>query len=112
RDAPLDDPRLDGAWDRDSAWREVGLRGGGLGRLLRLGPGRERGADAVACRDRIPPLGDGAGEEEHAPGLERDARHRSVLPLDLRHLSDTERADQLAHLLRAAPDRPLVLRLR
>ena len=42
RDAPLDDRRVDGARDRPAARRALGLPGGRLGRLLRLGPGRER----------------------------------------------------------------------
>ncbi len=37
--------------------RVVELRGARLGRLLGLGPGRERRAPAVADRDRVPPLG-------------------------------------------------------
>ena len=54
--------RLDVPRHRPAARRQVGVRGGRLGRLLRLGSGRERGADAVARRHRVPALGDGAGE--------------------------------------------------
>ena len=42
-----------------------------LGRLLGLGPGRERLADAVADRHRVPALGDDPGEARDAEGLER-----------------------------------------
>ena len=49
-----------------------------LGRLLGLGPGRERLADAVADRHRVPALDDDPGEARDAEGLERlaDPRHR------------------------------------
>ena len=52
----------------------MGLRGGRLGRLVRLGSGRERRSHALARRDRVPPLGDDPGEEGHAPRLERRPR--------------------------------------
>ena len=60
----------------------------GLGRLLGLGSGRERGPAAVVHGDRVPALGDGAGAARHAARLERHARHRHVLPDDLRHVHD------------------------
>src|SRR6185295_13610657 len=44
----------------------VGAR---LGRLLGLGPGRERLAAPVADRDGLPPLVDDPGEARHAPRL-------------------------------------------
>ena len=81
RDPPLDARRLDGARRRPAARLALGLRGGRLGRLLRLGSGRERRADAVARRDRVPALGDDPGEARHAARLEpparRDRRSRS-----------------------------------
>ena len=52
-----------------------------MGRVLRLGPRRERGADPVARRHGVPPLGDDPGEARDAPRLERDARQPRVLPL-------------------------------
>ena len=42
----------------------------GLGRLLGVGPGRERRLPPVDHRDGLPPLGDGAGAAGHAAGLE------------------------------------------
>ena len=79
--------RVDASWIRSTrrfaliAWTFLGiglllgivlvLRGAGLGRLLGLGRGRERGPDAVAGRDRLPALGDGPGEARDAAGLER-----------------------------------------
>ena len=71
RHPPLDARRLDGARRRPAARRALGVRRGRLGRLLRLGSGRERGADAVARRDRVPALGDDPGEARDAEGLER-----------------------------------------
>ena len=62
RHPPLDARRVDVPRRRPAARRALGVRGGRLGRLLRLGPGRERRADAVARRDRVPALGDGPGE--------------------------------------------------
>ena len=101
RHPPLDARRLDVPRRRDPARREVGLRGGRLGRLVRLGSGRERGAHAVARRDRVPPLGDGAGEEGHAPRLERRPRRRRVRALALRDVPDAERDPQLDPLVHA-----------
>ena len=53
RHTPLDARRVDGARRGTATGRALGLRGGRLGRLLRLGPRRERGADALARRDRV-----------------------------------------------------------
>ncbi len=92
RHAPLDARRLDVPRDRPAARREVGVRGGRLGRLLRLGSGRERRADALARRHRVPALGDGAGAEGDAEGLEHAARHPRVLALAVRDVPDPRRA--------------------
>ncbi len=48
RDTALDDHRVDGARDRPAPRRALGVRGGRVGRVLRLGSRRERGADPVA----------------------------------------------------------------
>ena len=91
RHPPLDARRLDVPRDRPAARREVGLRGGRLGRLLRVGSGRERGADAVARGDRVPALGDGAGAQGDAEGLEHAARHPRLLALAVRDVPDALR---------------------
>src|SRR5438128_42691 len=57
RDAPLDAPRLGLPRRRSAARRALGLRRGRLGRLLRLGSRRERGAAAVARGDGVPAFG-------------------------------------------------------
>ena len=51
-------------------------------------PVENAGAAAVVHGDRVPALGDGAGAAQHAARLERHARHRHVLPDDLRHVHD------------------------
>ena len=62
--------------NRHSAGRQLGVSRTGMGRLLGLGSGRECFADAVADRHGLPALGDGAGKERHAEGLEHRADHR------------------------------------
>ena len=57
-----------------------------LGRLLGLGSGRERRADAVADQHRVPALGDDPGEARDAEDLERVARARRGHARDRRHL--------------------------
>ena len=107
RHAPLDALRLDRARDRPAPRLPLGLRRGRLGRLLRLGPGRERGAHAVARRDRVPALGDDPGEARHAEGLEHAARHPRVLSRALRdvpHAVGRRQLDPLVHRrARSAP---------
>src|SRR3954464_9244144 len=75
-DAPVRARRLVPARRRDPARRALVLQRAGVGRLLGLGPGRERVADAVADRHRVPALGDDPGEARDAEGLERLARAR------------------------------------
>ena len=58
----------------------------GLGRLLGVGPGRERVVPAVAHRHRLPALGDGAGAPRHAARLEPVAAVRHVLAHHPRHV--------------------------
>ena len=94
--------RLDASWIRSTrrfallAWifLSVGILLGagwsyvelGLGRLLGVGPGRERVADAVARRHRLPPLDHGPGAPRHAEGLERVADLRDVRARPARHV--------------------------
>ena len=59
---------------RDHARRALVVLRARLGRLLGLGPGGERVADAVADRHRVPALGDDPGAARDAEGLERLAR--------------------------------------
>ena len=82
----------------------------GWGGYYALGSGRERRADAVARRDGVPALGDGAGEEGDDEGLEHAARDPGVLPVALRHVPDALRDHQLDPLLHAELDRALVPR--
>ena len=86
RDAPLRAGGLVLPRRRDPARRALVLRRAGLGRLLGLGPGRERLAAAVADRHRVPALGDDAGEARDAEGLERLADPRDRHARGPRHL--------------------------
>ena len=94
--------RLDAEWIRSTrpftlaAWCALGLRDRArralvlprarLGRLLDVGPGRERVADAVADRDRVPALGDDPGAARDAADLERLARAGHRRAGDPRHV--------------------------
>src|SRR5205823_4478913 len=71
-----------------AARRALGVRRDRLGRLLLVGSGGERRADALARRDGLPALGDDPGEARDAEGLERPARRSRVLPAAVRHVSD------------------------
>ena len=57
----------------------LGLLHARLGRLLVLGPGRERLADAVARRHRLRPFGGGDGEARRAEGVDDLPRHPGLL---------------------------------
>ncbi len=91
---------------RDRARRLVGVRGAGLGRLLGLGPGRERVVPAVADRHGGAALGDPDRAQGHPQGLDRDAGAGHLPAHDPRHLHDALRRLQLGPLLHAERDRP------
>ena len=55
---------------RQPVRRALGLRSARLGRLLGVGPGRERGLHAVAGDDRVSAFGDDPGTQGHAEGVE------------------------------------------
>ncbi len=110
-DAPLDARRVDVPRRRPADRRPLGVRRDRLGRLLRLGSGRERGAHAVARGDRVPPLGDDPGEARDAEGLEHGARRACVQPLAVRHVPHALGRDQLDPLVLEELDRRLVPRL-
>ena len=77
-DAPVHARRVVRARVRDRARRALVLPRARLGRLLDVGSGGERVADAVADRDRVPALGDDPGAARDAADLERlaGAGHR------------------------------------
>src|SRR5215218_6008821 len=83
---PLRPDRLDLPRLRPPARRPLVLHRARLGRLLGLGPGRERGADAVAARHRLPALDHGPGEAGDAEGLERLPHRWHLLDGAARHL--------------------------
>ena len=75
RRSALDDGELAVPVARPHARHDLGVRGTGLGRLLGLGPGRERRPAAVVHGHGLPAFGDGAGAPRDAPRLEHDAGH-------------------------------------
>ena len=100
---------------RHRARRLVELRGARLGRLLGVGPGRERVVPTVAHRHRLPALGDGAGAAGDAARLEPVAALRHVLAHHPRHLPHPlGRARQRARVQRVGhrAGHPHVLRAR
>ena len=82
---------------------DLGLRGAGVGRVLGMGPGRERRGAPVVHRDGLSPFGDGARASKHAPCLERDARHPDVFPDDRRDVHDEEWRRAVGARLRRGP---------
>src|SRR5215467_4905264 len=69
----------------------LGLRRSWLGRLLGLGPCRERLVAALDHRNSISALSDDAGEKGHDEGLEHGACERHVLAVHLWNVVDAHR---------------------
>ena len=109
--APLDADLVDGAWDRHAVGRPLGVCRDRLGRLLGVGPGRERGADAVARGHRVSAFRDGAGEEGHAQGVEHGAGVGHLCPRAVRDVSHAQRDRQFHPLVRAVVRRPVSARV-
>ena len=86
--AQVDAGRLVLPVDGPDAGDVVGVRGAGLGRLLGLGPGRERRLPALADRDRVPAFDHDPGTPRDDEDMERLADHPDVLPDHLRHVHD------------------------
>ena len=107
RHAALRADRLGAARLRPPARRPLVLHRARLGRLLGLGPGGERGADAVAGRHRLPALDHGPGEARHAEGLERLPDRRHLLAGAARHLPRPLRRPAVDPRLRRQHRRPL-----
>ena len=80
---------------RHRARRLVVVPGARMGRLLGLGPGRERGAPALALRDGLPALGAGPGAARPHAGVEPLPVDRHVRPDHPRHLPHPVRGHQL-----------------
>src|SRR5580704_18061912 len=85
--------------------RALGLLGAGLGRVLGMGSGRERLADAMVNRYSLPALGHDAGKEGNAEDLEHVANFLHLHAFDFRHVSDSQRSSQLGACFRAVLDR-------
>ena len=108
---PLDDLLLALPRHRHPAGRQVGLRDPRLGRLLGLGPGRERRLHALAGGHGLPALGDGPGAPRDAEGLEHGAGDPDLQPLPVRHLPDALGDHLLGPRLRRVDARAVLPRL-
>src|SRR5439155_4132071 len=82
----VDAARLDVSDRRHRDGLVLGLLHAGLGRLVVLGPGRERLADALDRRHRAAALRGGDGEAQCAQGVDHPARDPGFLALADRHL--------------------------
>ena len=81
----------------------VGLLHARLGRLVVLGPGRERLVHAVAGRHRAVAFGDRRREARRAQNLDDPARHHHLLAEPPRHLPGALRGVDLGPRLRLRP---------
>ena len=105
-DAPLGDLLVVLSHARQSVRRALGLRGPGMGRLLGVGPGRERRLHAVAGDDGLPALGDDPGAQGHAEGMEPGAHRDGLHAHAIRHFPHSQRRDLLGpfvHPIGAGP---------
>src|SRR6266404_4093783 len=76
---------------RYRAWVTLGVLGTRVGRLLGMGPGRGRLADALDHRHRIPALSDDAGKTRHAEGVECVADLHHLHALDIGYAAHAQR---------------------
>ncbi len=106
--AALDDGDLGIPHRRHFPGRTLGLLGAGLGRVLGMGSGGERVADAMADGHGVPAFGDDAGKTRHAEGMERVADLLHVHAGDLRHVPDAIGRGQFGARVRAIVDWHLV----
>ena len=74
-----------------------------LGRLVVLGSGRERLADAVACRHRAAALGGRDGKAQRAEGLDHPAVDPDLLGVAARHLPGALGRSDLGACVRDRP---------
>ena len=111
RHPPLRAHRLDLPRHGDHAGRALVLHRARLGRLLGLGPGRERLADAVARGHGVPALDHGAGEARDAEGVERVADLRHLHAGADGHVPGAERDPRVDPRVRRLDDRRSVPRL-
>ena len=119
--AALIEGRIDAAWARwvrpwtlmawmcaDGRHRHgllLGLLHARLGRLLVLGPGGERLADAMACRHRAAAFRRGDGKAQRAQGVDHSAVDPHLLAVADRHLPGALRRAHLGAFFRQRPAR-------
>ena len=104
----LDDGDLVVSRRRRSAWRQMGLCGTRLGRLLGLGPRRKRLPAALDNGNGFFALGHDAGKERHDEDVEHRADLRHFLPVHFWHHDDAQRAGQLRSCFRTVAHRRLL----
>ena len=109
--SPLDHGHVALSNLRHFSWHALGLRSSGLGRLLGLGSGRKRFADAVANWHSISAFRDDAGKARHDEVLERVADFHHVHAVDSRYVADAKRTGQLCPRICRIIDWNLVLGL-
>ena len=110
-DAALGDLFLVLSHARQHVRRAMGLRSARLGRLLGVGPGRERRLHAVARDDGVPAFGDDPGTQGHAEGLEPVADRTRLRPHALRHLHHAQRRHLVGAFVHAVGPRPIFSQL-
>src|ERR1700744_563599 len=98
---PLDHGDLALSHLRHLPRRALGLLGAWLGWILGMGSGRERLADAMAHRYRLPALSDDAGEARHDEELECVADLLHLHALDSRYAAHALRTGTVRARLRA-----------
>ena len=93
---------------RHFSGRPLGLLRAGMGWLLGVGSCRERFADAVAHRHRLPAFGDDAGKAWDVEDVEHLAGLRHVLASHSRNFPHAQRHHQFGSRLRTVAHRKLV----
>ena len=88
---------------RHRAWQLLGLLRARLGRLVVLGPGRERVLHALAGGDRAAPFGARGREAREPQELDHPARDPGLLPEPARHLPGALGRPDLGPRLRRRP---------
>ena len=89
----------------------VGVPRAGMGRLLGLGPGRERRPDAMARDHRVSTLVAGSGKAGSPAAVELRPRDRRLPARRVRHLHRPERSRSVRAHIRHQRHRPMVPRV-
>src|SRR5262249_44233718 len=107
--APLDHGSLAFPDVRNHSRRTLGLWRPGLGRILGLGPGRNRILPSLDFSHRFPAFGDDAGEARHDEEMECLADIHHLPALDFWHSAHAQRPGPVSPRFCAIEYRSLVL---